>query len=127
MYTPRKKHLRKKRNFLHKQNNFVLFNASNLKTAKVEDIKLSLQNAKLYWVPLYLKPPKLGLGYPMIIIIYDNLKDLKTNVPDISKKIDCIGVCIDKKWYPINFLKSNNIINQKKKVLSLLLYKNKKI
>ena len=125
MFTPRKRHLRKKRDFLHKQHTFALFNGSNLKTSKINDIKLSLGENKLYSVPLYLKPPKLGIGYPIIMVIYNSLEDLKKNLPNIAKKIDCIGVCINKKWYPIKFLKSSAINNQTEKLLSLILYKSK--
>ena len=127
MFTPRKRHLRKKNNFLHKQQTFALFNASNLKTSQITKIKLSLLNGKLYSVPLYLKPPKLGLGYPTIIIIYDKLEDLKTNITKITTMIDCLGIYINKKWYPIEVLKNDNIMNQNKKILGLFLYKKKKM
>lgn len=125
MYTSRKRHLRKKRHFLHKQHTFVICNGSNLKTSKINDIKLSLGENKLYSVPLYLKPPKLAVGYPLIMIIYNNLEDLKKNLPKITKEIDCLGICINKKWYPTKFLEDSNINNQTEKLLSLILYKNK--
>ena len=127
MFTPRKRHLRKKNLFLSKQQTFALFNASNLKTSEITSIKLSLYKGKLYSVPLYLRPPKLGLGYPMIIIIYNKLEDLKRNVTETAAKIDCLGVYIDKKWYPIDIFKTGNIVNQNKKLLSLFLYKKKNL
>ena len=125
MYTPRKRHLRKKRFFLSKHKIFALFNGSNLKTHQVNKIRLSLVNAKLYYMPLYLKPPKLALGCPIIIIVYDNMDDLKTNVQKIIKKIDCLGIYINKKWYPVDFLKKN-LESLNHKILALLLKKNNK-
>jgi len=74
---------------------------------------------------LYLNPPKLGLGYPLIMIVYKTLGDLKQNIPEISNKIDCLGVFIDKKWYPIEIFQKENINNLDKKLLSLLLSKAK--
>nr|YP_008999814.1 hypothetical protein QDC_p14 [Undaria pinnatifida]AGW46831.1 hypothetical protein QDC_p14 [Undaria pinnatifida] len=128
MFTSRKRHLKKKRFFLPKQQTFALFNASNLKTSQITKIRLLLlQNAKLYFVPLYLNPPKLSLGCPLIMIIYDTLEDLQTNVPEIALQIDCLGISIDKKWYSINFLEKNNLITLNKKILSLLLVKYNKI
>nr|YP_009648054.1 hypothetical protein [Macrocystis integrifolia]QBZ73725.1 hypothetical protein [Macrocystis integrifolia] len=127
MFTPRKRHLRKKRFFLPKQSTFALFNGSNLKTSQISKIRLLLQNAKLYYVPLYLNPPKLGIGCPIIMIVYKNLKDLQTNVPEIALQLDCLGVSIDKKWYPINLFEKNNNIILNKKALSLLLVKYKNI
>lgn len=126
MFTARKRHLRKKRFFLPKEDTFALFNASNLKASKIAKIKLSLQNAKLYSVPLYLKPPKLGLGYPLIIVIWDTLKDLQTNLPEITERIDCLGVSINRKWYPIQIFAKENITNLDKKMLALFLIKAKK-
>lgn len=123
MFTPRKRHLRKKRFFLPKERTFALFNGSNLKASQISKIRLSLQNAKLYSVPLYLKPPKLGLGCPLIMIIYDTLQDLQTNVSIIALQIDCLGVSIDKKWYSIDFLEKSNTVALTKKILSLLLVK----
>nr|QWK45065.1 hypothetical protein [Thalassiophyllum clathrus] len=123
MFTPRKRHLRKKRFFLPKQRTFALFNGSNLKASQVSKIRLSLQNAKLYAIPLYLNPPKLGLGCPLIMVIYDTLQDLQTNVFEIALQIDCLGISIDKKWYSINFLEKSNTIALNKKALSLLLVK----
>nr|YP_009003445.1 hypothetical protein [Costaria costata]AGW80358.1 hypothetical protein [Costaria costata] len=123
MFTPRKRHLRKKRFFLPKKRTFALFNGSNLKASQISKIRLSLQNAKLYSVPLYLKPPKLGLGCPLIMIIYDTLQDLQTNVSIIALQIDCLGVSIDKKWYSIDFLEKSNTVALTKKILSLLLVK----
>nr|YP_008145578.1 hypothetical protein M930_p25 [Laminaria hyperborea]AEO12912.1 hypothetical protein [Laminaria hyperborea] len=123
MFTPRKRHLRKKRFFLPKQRTFALFNGSNLKTSQISKIRLLLQNAKLYSVPLYLNPPKLGLGCPLIMIIYETLQDLQTNVPEIALQLDCLGVSIDKKWYSIHFLENTNTIALNKKALSLLLVK----
>lgn len=123
MYTSRKRHLRKKRVFLSKQKTFALFNASNLKTSQINKIKLSLHNARLYFMPLYLNPPKLALGYPIVIVIYDNINDLKTNMPKIIKKIDCLGISINKKWYPADIFKKN-LNNLNYKILSLLIKKN---
>nr|NP_659263.1 hypothetical protein LadioMp15 [Laminaria digitata]CAC87959.1 hypothetical protein [Laminaria digitata] len=123
MFTPRKRHLRKKRFFLPKQRTFALFNGSNLKTSQISKIRVLLQNAKLYSVPLYLNPPKLGLGCPLIMIIYETLQDLQTNVPEIALQLDCLGVSIDKKWYSIHFLENTNTIALNKKALSLLLVK----
>ena len=127
MFTARKRHLRKKRFFLPKEKTFALFNGSNLKASKVDEIKLSLQNAKLYFVPLYLKPPKLGLGYPLVMVLYDTLDDLQINLPKIAEKFDCLGVSIDKKWYPAEIFTKKNIINLDKKLLSLLLTKKNRI
>ena len=123
MYTSRKRHLRKKRFFLSKQKTFALFNASNLKTSQINKIRLSLINAELYFMPLYLKPPKLALGCPIIIVIYEDIKDLKSNMPEIIKKIDCLGVSIDKKWYSADIFKKN-LDNLNYKILSLLIKKN---
>lgn len=123
MFTPRKRHLRKKRFFLPKQKTFALFNGSNLKASRVAEIRLSLINAKLYFVPLYLKPPKLGLGYPIIIIIYDELEDLKINMPEIITKIDCLGISINKTWYSTDIFKGGNASNLYNKLLALLLKK----
>nr|YP_010206307.1 hypothetical protein LK120_mgp25 [Alaria marginata]UAX19705.1 hypothetical protein [Alaria marginata]UAX19971.1 hypothetical protein [Alaria marginata]WKY96725.1 hypothetical protein [Alaria marginata]WKY96763.1 hypothetical protein [Alaria marginata]WKY96801.1 hypothetical protein [Alaria marginata] len=123
MFTPRKRHLRKKRFFLPEQRTFALFNGSNLKASQIAKIRLLLQNAKLYSVPLYLTPPKLGIGCPLIMIVYETLQDLQTNVLEIALKIDCLGISIDKKWYSINFLEKNNTIALNKKTLSLLLVK----
>nr|YP_009549879.1 hypothetical protein Cloka_024 [Cladosiphon okamuranus]AYW52593.1 hypothetical protein Cloka_024 [Cladosiphon okamuranus] len=125
MFTARKRHLRKKRFFLPKEKTFALFNASNLKTSKVEEIKLSLQKAKLYHVPLYLKPPKLGAGYPLITIVYETLDDLQQNLPQIIKKINCLGVSINKKWYPLVNFKKENLNNLNINLLALLLTKKK--
>nr|QWK44606.1 hypothetical protein [Laminaria ephemera] len=123
MFTPRKRHLRKKRFFLPEQRTFALFNGSNLKASQISKIRLLLQNAKLYSVPLYLNPPKLGLGCPLIMVIYETLQDLQTNVPEIALQLDCLGISIDKKWYSINFLENSNTIALNKKTLSLLLSK----
>nr|QWK44797.1 hypothetical protein [Postelsia palmaeformis] len=125
MFTPRKRHLRKKRFFLPEQPTFALFNGSNLKASQISKIRLLVQNAKLYSVPLYLNPPKLGIGCPIIMVIYEKLQDLQTNVPEIAVQFDCLGVSIDKKWYSINFLKKSNTLTLNKKILSLLLVKNK--
>nr|UXD06579.1 hypothetical protein [Alaria esculenta]UXD06921.1 hypothetical protein [Alaria esculenta] len=123
MFTPRKRHLRKKRFFLPEQRTFALFNGSNLKASQIAKIRLLLQNAKLYSVPLYLTPPKLGIGCPLIMIVYETLQDLQNNVPEIALEIDCLGISIDKKWYSINFLEKNNTLALNKKTLSLLLVK----
>nr|YP_009454545.1 hypothetical protein PebiMp14 [Endarachne binghamiae]AUG32980.1 hypothetical protein PebiMp14 [Endarachne binghamiae] len=127
MFTPRKRHLREKNIFLHKQQTFALFNGSNLKTSQINKIKLSLVGGKLYSVPLYLKPPKLGLGCPVIVIIYDKLEALRVNITKITPMVDCLGICIDKKWYPVKIFKDDNVRNQNKKILSLFLYKKKKM
>lgn len=125
MFTARKRHLKKKRFFLPKEKTFVIFNGSNLKASEIIKIKLSLQNAKLYSVPLYLKPPKLSLGYPLIMIMYDTLEDLQSNLPKIANKIDCLGVSINKKWYPIEMFKKENITNLNEKLLAFFLTKAK--
>nr|ALG63443.1 hypothetical protein [Saccharina sp. ye-C] len=126
MFTPRKRHLRKKRFFLPEQRTFALFNGSNLKSSQISKIRLSLQNAKLYSVPLYLNPPKLGIGCPIIMIIYETLQDLQDNVPEIASQLDCLGISIDKKWYSIKFLEKSHTTILKKKALSLLLIKSNK-
>ena len=127
MFTARKRHLRKKRFFLSKEKTFALFNGSNLKASKIAEIRLSLQKGKLYSVPLYLKPPKLGIGCPLIMVVYDTLQDLQTNLPKIIKTIDCLGVSIKKKWYPIKNFTKENTTNLNKKLLALLLTKQKEI
>lgn len=124
MFTPRKRHLRKKRFFLSKQKTFALFNGSNLKTSKVAEIRLSLTNAKLYFVPLYLKPPKLAIGCPLIIVIYKNLEDLKTNMPLIIKNLDCLALYINKKWHSTEIFEKDNAVNLNTKLLALFLKKN---
>lgn len=126
MFTARKRHLKKKRAFLEKQSTFALLNGSNLKTSKIAKIRLSLTNAKLYSMPLYLNPPKLALGYPIIIIVYDTLNDLKKNLPKILTKIDCIGVFINKAYYPVEIFQENKLTNLNEKLLSMLLKKNSK-
>nr|YP_009228482.1 hypothetical protein MOGBL30 [Saccharina sculpera]ALI31094.1 hypothetical protein MOGBL30 [Saccharina sculpera] len=123
MFTPRKRHLRKKRFFLPKQGTFALFNGSNLKSSQISKIRLSLQSAKLYSVPLYLNPPTLGIGCPVIMVIYETLQDLQNNVPEIALQLDCLGISIDKKWYPLKFFKKSHTETLKKKALSLLLIK----
>ena len=123
MFTPRKRHLRKKRFFLPKQRTFALFNGSNLKTSHISKIRLLLQNAKLYFVPLYLNPPKQSLGCPLIMIIYETIDDLQTNIPKIALQLDCLGISIEKKWYPFNLLKKSNNKTLNKKTLSLPLIK----
>lgn len=127
MFTARKRHLRKKRFFLSKEKTFALFNGSNLKASKIAKTKLSLQKGKLYSVPLYLKPPKLGVGCPLIMIVYDTLQDLQINLPIILKTLDCIGISIEKKWYPVKNFTKENTTNLEKKLLALLLTKQKEI
>ena len=124
MYTARKRQLKKKNFFLTKQKTFVLFNGSNLKTYEINKIKIALINAKLYFMPSYLTPPQIALGYPIIIIVYKNIEDLRKNIPKIVKKIDCIGISINKKWYSTNFLKEENLKDLDYKILSLLVKKN---
>nr|QWK44989.1 hypothetical protein [Analipus japonicus] len=121
MFTPRKRHLRKKRFFLLDQKTFALFNGSNLKASRITRIKLSLQKAKLYSVPLYLAPPKLALGYPLLMVIYENLEDFQTNAPEVASQIDCLGISIKNEWYPIELLENNKIKDLNKKALALLL------
>jgi len=126
MFTPRKRHLKKKRFFLPEEKIFALFNGSNLKASKITKIKLSLQEGKLYSVPLYLKPPKLGAGYPLIMVVYKKLEDLQINLPKTIKKFNCIGVSINDKWYPTEIFTEKNVTNLNKKVLALLLTKKEK-
>ena len=126
MFTPRKRHLRKKRFFLSQQQTFALFTASNLKSSDITKIRLSLKNAKLYFIPLYLQPPKLGIGYPLIMIVYNKLEDMQKNISEIVLLIDCVGVCINKKWYPATYIEKPSLVNVKKRFLSLLLYRIKK-
>nr|QWK44492.1 hypothetical protein [Desmarestia aculeata] len=121
MFTPRKRHLRKKRFFLPAQQTFILLNGSNLKASRLSKIKLSLQSGKLYSVPLYLSPPKIGAGCPLIMVVYDNLEELQKNVAKIALEIDCLGISIEKKWYPINFLENGKTNNLYQKTLALLL------
>lgn len=125
MFTPRKRHLRRKRFFLTKKKTFALFNGSNLKTYEINQIRLSLINAKLYFIPLYLKPPVLGVGYPLVIIIYDDLKDLRLNTPEIMKKMNCLGLSINSFWYSADIFKSDKTTNLNAKLLALFLKKNK--
>nr|YP_009154066.1 hypothetical protein TuorMp14 [Turbinaria ornata]AJF48253.1 hypothetical protein TuorMp14 [Turbinaria ornata] len=121
MSTARKKYLRKKRLFLSKQVTFVLFNASNLKTSKIKKVKTSLIGGRIYFVPLYLTPPKIAVGCPVLIAVYDSLKDMQNNIADITAQIDCLGVSIEKKWYSIKYLKKSKILGLEKKTLALLL------
>lgn len=121
MSTARKKYLRKKRLFLSKQVTFVLFNASNLKTSKIKKVKTSLIGGRIYFVPLYLTPPKIAVGCPALIAVYDSLKDMQNNIADITAQIDCLGVSIEKKWYSIKYLKKSKILGLEKKTLALLL------
>lgn len=121
MYTPRKRHLRKKRLFLPKQQIFALFNGSNLKASEISKIRLSLGDAKLYSVPLYLKPPKLGLGCPLIMIVYKTVNGLQANILNINTQLDCLGVSINKKWYSIGYLNNNKIKNLEQKTLALFI------
>nr|YP_009158270.1 hypothetical protein [Sargassum vachellianum]YP_009340769.1 hypothetical protein [Sargassum fluitans]AKN90427.1 hypothetical protein [Sargassum vachellianum]APR74130.1 hypothetical protein [Sargassum fluitans]APR74167.1 hypothetical protein [Sargassum fluitans] len=119
----RKKYLRKKRLFLSKQTTFVLLNASNLKTSKIKKVKMSLRGGKLYFVPLYLTPPKIAVGCPALIAVYDSLKEMQNNITNITRQIDCLGVSIEKKWYSIKYLKKSKILVLEKKTLAFLLLK----
>nr|YP_010372549.1 hypothetical protein M3M07_mgp24 [Myagropsis myagroides]UPE50186.1 hypothetical protein [Myagropsis myagroides] len=123
MPTARKKHLRKKRLFLSKQTAFVLLNASNLKTSKIKKVKMSLKKGRIYFVPLYLTPPKIAVGCPALITVYDSLKDMQNNIANIITQIDCLGVSIGKKWYSIKYFKKSKILGLEKKTLALLLLK----
>nr|YP_010401868.1 hypothetical protein NDF41_mgp24 [Sargassum ilicifolium var. conduplicatum]UQV81043.1 hypothetical protein [Sargassum ilicifolium var. conduplicatum] len=123
MPTARKKYLRKKRLFLSKQTTFVLLNANNLKTSKIKNVKMSLRRGKLYFVPLYLTPPKIAVGCPALIAVYDSLKDMRNNITDITTQIDGLGVSIEKKWYSIDYLKKSKILVLEKKTLAFLLLK----
>jgi len=127
MFTPRKRHLRKKRSFLPDQQIFALFNGSNLKASKLSKIKLSLQNGKLYSVPLYLSPPKIGAGCPLIMVVYDSLEELQKNVAKIALEIDCLGVSTQKKWYPSSFFENGKTTNLYQRALALLLVKSFRI
>nr|YP_010401942.1 hypothetical protein NDD57_mgp24 [Sargassum feldmannii]UQV81117.1 hypothetical protein [Sargassum feldmannii] len=123
MPTARKRYLRKKRLFLSKQTTFVFLNASNLKTSKIKKVKMSLGGGKVYFVPLYLTPPKIAIGCPALIAVYDSLKEMQNNITSITAQIDCLGVSIEKKWYSIKYLKKSKIIVLEKKTLAFLLLK----
>nr|QNU09277.1 hypothetical protein [Sargassum horneri] len=123
MPTTRKKHLRKKRLFLSKQENFALLNASNFKTSKIKKIKMSLRGGRIFFVPLYLAPPKIATGCPVLIVVYDNLKDMRNNIANIARLVDCLGISIEKKWYSIKYLKESKILGLEKRTLALLLLK----
>ena len=43
--------------------------------------------------------------------------------PKIALQLDCLGISIEKKWYPFNLLKKSNNKTLNKKTLSLLLIK----
>jgi len=123
MFTLRKRHLRKKRFFIPEQQSFALLNGSNLKASKVAKIKLSLNNAKWYSVPLYLTPPKLGLGCPIIMVVYQSLKDLQNNLSTVIEQTDCLGLCVENQWYSINLIDTKQAEALEKKTFSLLLTK----
>nr|YP_009992151.1 hypothetical protein JR138_mgp24 [Sargassum patens]QNN85648.1 hypothetical protein [Sargassum patens] len=123
MATARKRYLRKKRLFLSKQTTFVCLNASNLKTSRIKKVKMSLRSGKVYFVPLYLTPPKIAIGCPTLIAVYDSLKDMQNNITSITAQIDCLGVSIEKKWYPIKYLKKSKILVLEKKTLAFFLLK----
>nr|YP_009364837.1 hypothetical protein [Fucus distichus]ARI50025.1 hypothetical protein [Fucus distichus] len=123
MYTPRKKYLRKKRAFVYNEQTFAIFNASNLKTSKIEKIKLLSKSGKLYFVPLYLMPPKQCIGCPIIMIMYSKLQDLKEDILYLSSKMNCIGVSIQNKWYSTKYFEKKKIKNLSIKTLALLLFK----
>ena len=120
MYTPRKKYLRKKRAFVSNKQPFAIFNASNLKTSKIEKIKLLLKSGKLYFVPLYLVPPRHCIGCPIIMIVYSKLQDLKENILDLTSEMDCIGISIQNKWYSTKYFEKKNLSI---KTFALLLFK----
>nr|YP_010401979.1 hypothetical protein NDA93_mgp24 [Sargassum mcclurei]UQV81154.1 hypothetical protein [Sargassum mcclurei] len=123
MPAARKRYLRKKRLFLSKQTTFVLLNASNLKTSKIKKVKMSLRRGRVYFVPLYLTPPRIAGGCPALIAVYDSLKDMQNNITSIYTQIDCLGVSIEKKWYSIKYLKKSKILVLEKKTLAFLLLK----
>nr|YP_010418167.1 hypothetical protein NNX76_mgp24 [Sargassum plagiophyllum]AMO66456.1 hypothetical protein SarpoMp14 [Sargassum polycystum]USF18385.1 hypothetical protein [Sargassum plagiophyllum] len=123
MPAARKRYLRKKRLFLSKQTTFVLLNASNLKTSKIKKVKMSLRRGRVYFVPLYLTPPKIAVGSPALIAVYESLKDMQNNIMNITTQIDCLGVSIEKKWYSIKYLKKSKILVLEKKTLAYLLLK----
>nr|YP_009058554.1 hypothetical protein SarheMp14 [Sargassum hemiphyllum]AIM19577.1 hypothetical protein SarheMp14 [Sargassum hemiphyllum] len=123
MPAARKKHLRKKRLFLSKQTTFALLNASNLKTSKIRRVKMSLRKGKIYFTPLYLTPPKIAEGCPLLIAVYDSLKDMQRNIASLTMQIDCLALSIKKKWYSIEHLKRYHILGLEKKTLALLLLK----
>nr|UNI92461.1 hypothetical protein [Silvetia siliquosa] len=123
MYTSRKKYLRKKRAFVYNKQPFAIFNASNLKTSKIEKIKLLLKSGKLYFVPLYLIPPRQCIGCPIIMIMYSKLQDLEENILDLSLEMICIGISIQNKWYSTKYFEKKKIKNLSKKTFSLLLFK----
>ena len=123
MNTARKRHLKKKRLFLSRQTTFVILNASNLKTFEIKKLKMHMRGGSIYFMPLYLTPPKLTIGCPPIMAIHDDLKDLQKNIQRIITQIDCLGISIEKKWYPAKYLKKSKIIGLEKKALALLLLK----
>nr|YP_010485587.1 hypothetical protein N4M72_mgp24 [Sargassum confusum]AZJ16115.1 hypothetical protein SarcoMp14 [Sargassum confusum]UVW81659.1 hypothetical protein [Sargassum confusum] len=123
MPTARKKHLRKKRLFLSKQTTFAILNASNLKTSKIKKVKMSLRRGKIYFTPLYLTPPKIAKGCPVLIAVYDSLTDMRKSVASLTTQMDCLALSIKKKWYSVEHLKRYNILGLEKKALALLLLK----
>nr|YP_009049433.1 hypothetical protein SarmuMp14 [Sargassum muticum]AIE46228.1 hypothetical protein SarmuMp14 [Sargassum muticum]UQV81228.1 hypothetical protein [Sargassum muticum] len=123
MPTARKKQLRKKRLFLSKQTTFAILNASNLKTSKIKKVKMSLKRGKIYFTPLYLTPPKIAKGCPVLIAVYDSLTDMQKSVASLTTQMDCLALSIKKKWYSVEHLKRYNILGLEKKALALLLLK----
>nr|UVW81844.1 hypothetical protein [Sargassum siliquastrum] len=123
MPTARKKQLRKKRLFLSKQTTFAILNASNLKTSKIKKVKMSLKRGKIYFTPLYLTPPKIAKGCPVLIAVYGSLTDMQKSVASLTTQMDCLALSIKKKWYSVEHLKRYNILGLEKKALALLLLK----
>ena len=121
MSTLRKRYLRKKRFFLPLQEVYALFDGSNLKASEIIKIRLSLNGGGLYSVPFCLQPPKIGLGCPLIMVIYDDMQSFEHNMPKSLPLMNCVGVMISGKWYPTANLKTDETLYLNQKALSLLI------
>ena len=127
MYTPRKRHLKKKRFFLSNSKTFALLNASNLKASQIQKKRLLLKPSKLYFIPLYLTPTKHSIVCPSIMVVYDTLKELQISISEVASQINCLGVSINKKWYSINYFNRHKIKSLTNKTFALLLVKLKQL
>ena len=128
MYTLIKKRQKKKRLFLKEQKTFILFEKTNLKTSTIYNYQLKLRRGKLYYAPLYLFSSKQSSGSSKVIILYANIKDFEKDILENTFKINCIGLSMGHKWYPIKYWRNNQLVNTKDKVLALLIncYSNKR-